>query len=140
MKDISFIYDKKQRCFDLNMLGSEIQFEETLQTGVSLSLFTDAKVDEFEIPDGKENRGFWADVLDGENTGSKLWLILRSKNKIDVPKSAEEYCKKALFWLIEDKLVDNIDCTAKIEKNNLIINIIIHHNNITSHFKYEVKP
>ncbi|RDB36709.1 phage GP46 family protein [Spirobacillus cienkowskii] len=138
MKDIAFFYDTEQRCFDLQCLGSEIQIEDSLRTAIALSLFTDAKVDEFELPRSETNRGFWADALDNHETGSKLWLLLRSKRNSHVIKKTEEYCKKSLEWLIEDKLVENIEVKAQINSHELTINITIFYQNKTSNFKFEV--
>lgn len=138
MKDIAFLYDTDQRCFDLQCLGSEIQIEDSLRTAIALSLFTDAKVDEFELPRGETNRGFWADALDNHDTGSKLWLLLRSKSNSHIVKKTEEYCKKSLEWLIEDKLVENIEVKAHINNYELTINITIFYQNKTSNFKFEV--
>lgn len=138
MKDIAFLYDTDQRCFDLQCVGTEIQMEESLRTAIALSLFTDAKVDEFELPRAETNRGFWADALDNHDTGSKLWLLLRSKRNSHVLKKTEEYCKKSLEWLLEDKLVENVNVQAQLNKKLLIINISIFYNNKTSNFKFEV--
>jgi phage gp46-like protein len=138
MKDIAFLYDTDQRCFDLQCLGSEIQIEDSLRTAIALSLFTDAKVDEFELLRSETNRGFWADALDNHDTGSKLWLLLRSKSNSHIVKKTEEYCKKSLEWLIEDKLVENIEVKAHINNYELTINITIFYQNKTSNFKFEV--
>jgi len=65
-------------------------------------------------------------------------LLLRSKSNSHIVKKTEEYCKKSLEWLIEDKLVENIEVKAHINNYELTINITIFYQNKTSNFKFEV--
>ena len=52
-----------------------------LKTAVVISLFTDRRVNEEDVPNGELNRGYWGDMdlPEGESLGSKLWLLKREK-------------------------------------------------------------
>jgi len=93
--------------FDLLIDVNDLATDNTLRTAVLISLFTDkrARVDD-DIPDGSRNRrGYWGDSfadVEGDEIGSHLWLLLRSKQTSETLNRAQEYAVKALQWLIDD--------------------------------------
>lgn len=98
--------------------------EEGLRTAVIMSLFTDQRVSEDELPEGDEFRGgFWGDVFEENSIGSKLWLLNRAKITRETKNRAEEYAYEALEWMIEDQLVTDISVIGFFEDNNLGIEI-----------------
>jgi phage gp46-like protein len=87
-----------------------------LETAAVISLFTDRLAepdDRLPDPGDGDRRGWWADWdHEGGLIGSRLWLISREKQTEDVRLRAEDYCREALAWMLEDDVADSIVVTA----------------------------
>ena len=101
-----------------------------LKTAISMSLLTDRRVDNPELPQGETyKRGWWGDCLnESENkTGSKLWLLHRKKFDQEAIELAKAYTLEALDWLIQDEITDTIDVQCEIlDHKTLLIHVIVH--------------
>ncbi len=89
---------------------AEDTLETYLRSAVIMSLFTDSRVTEDEVPEITERRGYWGDIdLDGgDSLGSKLWLHRRSKLTTDVANQVRDEAQAALDWLVEDNHVSEL--------------------------------
>lgn len=100
---------------DLVLAGPDLSLCNELTTAVLISLMTDrrARPDD-TIPDGSDPRGWWADAMDGEQIGSRLWLLERARNLPEVLRLAEGYIKEALQWLLDDGVASSVTavCSA----------------------------
>jgi phage gp46-like protein len=90
-----------------------------LVTGVLLSLFCDRRAeDDDPIPSGDgDRRGWWADEflpVEGDKYGARLWLLDRAVRRADVPPRAEEFCREALAWMLEDLVAARIEIAAEL--------------------------
>lgn len=112
--DLALIYDPNTYEFDLAVDGPDLAAEDSLVSAVMVSLFCDRLAQTYEVGQGEDRRGWWADSLtDGQQlTGSRLWLLERSKQLISVVKLAEQYCQEALAWMVEDGIVSAVNVTA----------------------------
>lgn len=108
--------------FDLVMDGPDLATDDGLETAAVVSLFTDARADPEELPEGHDDRrGFW-----GSDVGSKLWTLSREKTLNDVVVRAEEYTREALQWMQDDGVVSSIEVAANLEsREKLGINVYI---------------
>ena len=108
MSDISTVWDVTNG--DWLLSGASLQAGDDLQTAVIISIFTDglAAADD-TIPDGStDRRGWWGDQ--GQyTTGSRLWLLGRSKQTQQVLTAAQDYITQALQWLIDQGIVAKFD-------------------------------
>lgn len=80
--------------------------DESLETVVLLSLFTDAPATADEIAGAglTTQQGWWADAESIRTTriyGSKLWLLSRGKTTLATLRHAELYASDALRWLVD---------------------------------------
>lgn len=77
-----------------------------LHTAVITSLFSDAR--------DQRERGWWADLLAGRVTGSRLWRLHREKQTTDTLRRAEQYAADSLQWLLEQpqRLAENVAVAA----------------------------
>ena len=89
---------------------AEDTLETYLRSAVIMSLFTDSRVTEDEVPEITERRGYWGDIdLDGgDSLGSKLWLHRRSKLTTGVANQVRDEAQAALDWLVEDNHVSEL--------------------------------
>lgn len=102
--------------------------EETLQTAVILSLFTDARSDSDDVlPRGQTDRRGWCgeELMRGdaggagargarsESWGSRLWLIYASKTTDEVLDFAQFTAQEALAWMVRDGLAESVRVEAE---------------------------
>jgi len=111
--------------FDMAMASAELTTDNSLYTAVIMSLFTDrlANTDDV-IPDAtNDRRGWWADAISDvqqDKIGSRLWLLSREKQTINVLRRAEEYAYEALTWLLDDGIAKRINIVATNPKTSFL--------------------
>lgn len=117
MTDFSFeIKDNYE--IDLEIENGEFVKDNTLQSRIMISLFTDARCDTHELPAFQNSkRGYWGDCLFGEETGSKLWLLDQTKANTETLNRAKSYATEALSWIVEDGLADDLNVEASFDLN-----------------------
>ena len=95
---------------DTAVRNGDIVTDAGLETTVIISLFTDRRADpDDDLPDGETDpRGWWGDIVDDVMTGSRLWLLSREKQLPLVRQRAEQYCREALQWLIDDGIASTV--------------------------------
>lgn len=118
---------------DLVLDGDDLATDERLDTAVILSLFTDARAEPGEIDPGDDPRGWWGDTFasrDGDQLGSKLWLLRREKQLPAVLQRAKDYAEDALAWLLEDGIASAVTVNAEFtERGTLGLAVEIHRPN-----------
>lgn len=91
--------------------------EDTLQTAITLSLFTDARAgDDDVLPLGVTDRRGWvgdefmADSFDAtpDQWGSLFWLLYGGKATADVLPRARFYGQQALAWMVRDGIASQV--------------------------------
>ncbi|HYW57670.1 MAG TPA: phage GP46 family protein [Polaromonas sp.] len=112
-------------CADVGVACGDLMMGNDLSTAIMISLFTDRRADEDDvIPDGTDPRGWWADALDGERIGSRLWLLERSRSLPEVFARAKEYAEEALQWLLDDGVAAKVAVTAEGVRGTDCINVL----------------
>ncbi len=113
------------KIFVLEVENGDLAKDDGLQTAVLISLFTDQRVSDDELPAGeKSKRGWWADsfpTVDQDKIGSKLWLLERVKRTAETLRKFEDYCVEALNWLIDDGVAATIEVSASYDENNQLV-------------------
>lgn len=87
-----------------------------LTRALMISLFTWRRANPSDVIDGDDRMGWWADTLNGKNNdqpmgrkiGSRLWLLAREKLVNETVRRANDYCKEATAWLVEDGVADEV--------------------------------
>lgn len=113
--DIALRYDPEARAYDLALEAGDLAADETLQTAVLLSLYTDRRAHPSDaLPDGStDRRGCWSDAYSARPAGSRLWLIDREKELGTVLRRAREYGEESLAWIVEDGIADDVEVDAQ---------------------------
>jgi phage gp46-like protein len=87
-----------------------------LETAATISLFTDRLAlpdDKLPDPNDGDRRGWWADwEAEGGPLGSRIWLLSREKETEEVRQRAEDYCREALQWMLDDDVADAVEVSA----------------------------
>ena len=104
---------------DIKRDGSRFAEDGGLETAVLMSLFLDRRAEpDDEIPDGDDDpRGYWGDAfsaVEGDRTGSRLWLLRRSKLTDETLTRAREYSIEALEHFKEDGVANAIRVKTEI--------------------------
>src|ERR1051326_6857103 len=124
MSDIR-LYIAADGSIDRATSGADLSTDSALQTAVLDSLFTDARVESEDLPfAGASRRGWWGNLfpeVDGDEVGSKLWLLAREKRTTDTLNRAEEYTQEALQWLIDDGVAESVDVEPSYDTNGALI-------------------
>lgn len=115
---------------DIGLVGDDVGTDEGLQTAVILSLFTDRRAaDDDSEAVADHRRGWWADEFaaeDGDQIGSRLWLLDRAKTGADLGLRVEEYVREALAWMLRDEVVERIDVTTETRGQALGMEVTLH--------------
>lgn len=107
--------------FDLVIDEDEQRFveDEGLETPTSLSLFTDRRAtpDELKVfgVEPSANRGWPGDSfpeVDGDEWGSKLWLLERALRNDETLAFGEKFVEEALAWQVEDGIARSVVATT----------------------------
>jgi phage gp46-like protein len=103
----------------LLLSGFDLERDDGLQTAVIISLFTDRRASPEQIPvdlPQDDLRGYWGDIANAtpsDNTGSLLWLLAREKQLPQILGRAQQYCREALAWMVEDLVATRVEVTAE---------------------------
>jgi phage gp46-like protein len=124
MSDVSLFFLDDFNRFDMKVEKGDLDLETGLRTAVTISLFTNRRVTELEVPVGeKSRRGWWADAVaevEGDRIGSKLWLLDREKQTVDVLERAREYAEEALAWLVEDGVAESVSVSTTYPSRGIL--------------------
>jgi phage gp46-like protein len=99
---------------DVVTTDTDLERDDGLETSVIISLFTDRRASIDQIPPEfprDDLRGWWGDVaptVEGDQTGSLLWLLYREKQTPQVLARAQQYAQEALQWMLEDKIAQDV--------------------------------
>lgn len=98
----------------------DLRAEQGLATQVLILLQTDRRVEDSELRDGEENRGWIGDsfnLMDGETAlGSRLWLLRRRAIYDGIETDVEDYVREALEPLIEQGAAASLDIAVTADR------------------------
>lgn len=115
LADLAITWSNTLGSGDLSMIDSDLASDLELATAAVISLFTDRRAENDDVPpsgDARDRRGWWADQfadVDGDRVGSRLWLLARAKRTNETVLRAQEYAREALAWMLEDRVVSGVD-------------------------------
>jgi phage gp46-like protein len=99
-----------------------VDLEDTLQTAIIISLFTDrrATADDKLPANETDRRGWLGDELTGDDFdgrpdpwGSLLWTCYGGKSNTDLLESARFAASECLEWMVRDGIASRIEVTAQ---------------------------
>lgn len=102
--------------FDLQLNSSlDLATDSGLDTAIVISLFTD------RYDPATQQGGWWGDSHPDapELLGSRLWKLNKSKVSTQVLRTAEDYARESLQWLINDKLIQTLNVAASWERASM---------------------
>lgn len=130
MSDIALTYDATG-C-DLVLAGNDLKLDEGLNTAIIISLFSDRRArSDDPLPSGDgDRRGWWADaypVIEGDQIGSRLWLLSREKEIPETLRRAKEYAAEALAWLVSDGIAARVEVIPSVPRRGVLgLSVAVH--------------
>ncbi len=108
--------DSDVREGDFIFSDNDLETDDGLTTAIIISLYTDRRADDADVLPDENNidkRGWWGDKVspdvEGDEIGSKLWLLERAKTtSADAVPTVERYVEESLQWMIDDEAVKSI--------------------------------
>ena len=127
-KDIALLLNNF--IWDVEIQNGDLVGDGGLETAVVISLFTDKRVTEEQLPAFQTDRkGWWGDMIpvtENDQIGSRLWTLSREKILNETLRKHEDFCREALEWMIEDGVASSISIDATYnEKFYLVLEINI---------------
>jgi len=128
MQDIGIFYE--DFTFKLKVEKGDLVGDDGLETSVIISLFTDKRVSQENLPQGQTSRrGYWGDMfpdVEGDQIGSRLWTLGRSKILPQTLTAFENEARDCLQWMLDDNVAKTIEVSAstdEFDRLSLSINI-----------------
>lgn len=123
MSDLALVWDG-YNC-DLALSNADLLLDDGLQSAIYISLFSDGRAHSDDaLPDGtSDRRGWWADAwpqIEGDQIGSRLWLLDREKELPETLRRAKEYAKQALTWLVDDGIAVRVDVAVSVPRRGVL--------------------
>lgn len=107
--------------------GGDFSLVESFDTAIILSLFTDKRAEDSEVPSSLKRRGYFGNLSNSgkKELGSKLWLLDQARINQETLNLAIKYAEQALQWLIDDKYIRNLIVLGVISPNESTITLTI---------------
>lgn len=151
--DIKAVWDSDlaEGDFSFDDAAQDLDSDTGLETAVLISLFTDRRAKEDDVlPDSSnlDRRGWWGDLgspeVDGDQIGSRLWLLSREKTLEAVLIRAKEYAQESLAWLMDDGVAESIEVETErqgvVGSDRLALLVqIFKPGGVVTPFKYELQ-
>jgi phage gp46-like protein len=126
MKDVAIRLNSDGE-FDIAVSGGDLVSDDGLETAVAISLFSNARVSDSELPQGVTSKAGWfGDLLPddagsrSDQIGSKLWTLDREKRIPETLRKFEDYSKEALAWMISDGVAETVETSASFTDNGQV--------------------
>lgn len=105
---------------DHPLAPGDLRSEQGLASQVLIHLMTDRRVEESELREGEDNRGWLGDSfdqMDGEGPlGSRLWLLMRQALYEGIEIDVEDYVREALEPLIAQGAVASVGVAVSVDR------------------------
>jgi phage gp46-like protein len=115
MADVKLSYNSDSGEFDINIANGDFELDDSLETSVIISLFTD-------------KQSWWADetLPDEDSIGSLLYTLKNKTITNDLLNKMRTYALDSLSWLLIDGVAKSVDVTVtRVNQNRVDLNVVI---------------
>lgn len=120
MSDMKIVWDAFTSTATLPRTKGDFSKDDGLSTAIILSLLTWGRAGDEDLADD-DKKGWWGDSyadVEGDQIGSKIWLLFREKVTDETILRLKEYAAQSLNWLIEDKVATRVGVVAQRNADN----------------------
>jgi phage gp46-like protein len=114
-QDIGFFEGALGNGVDIRIENGDLKADNTFETSVMISLFSDRYVDQENLPDGiTDVAGWWGDLVNENDDpiGSRFRLLYTSKTVNETIVNMENYALEALQWMLDEGIAATITASA----------------------------
>lgn len=123
---ISLVYSNLAQVGDFTRLTKKnLDTDSSLETAATISLFTNARAQDEDDLDPKQDQGGWwgEQYLDQTGQlGSRLWLLTREVMSDANLKKCEQYAEEAFQWMVDAGVAASVSATAVLFPSATIAN------------------
>lgn len=116
-QDVGFFFTDGAHCPDMVIENGDLKADNSMHTAALISLFSNRRVAFEQLPAGETDRqGWWADLVsevEGDQLGSRLWLLDRRKIINATLIEAQSYIQEAFDWAIVDGIAAKVEATVE---------------------------
>ncbi len=128
--DVALRWSEIHGAADIALEDDDVAGDDGLDTALILSLFMDRRAQDGDTLPGApdDKRGYWADGLaevEGDQMGSRLWLLERAKLEPTLPQRARSLALDGLSWLSEDAVASEFDVSATVTGERIDLEVIV---------------
>ena len=120
MNDVG-LFIKNGTYFDIELDQADLKADDGLETPLTISIFTDARVTDEQLPYGSTSkRGWWGDMFPdqpGDKIGSRIWTLNPGKITNETKNKATDYCRESTKWMIDDGIASVINISSEYNEN-----------------------
>jgi phage gp46-like protein len=119
--------DKTNTVWDVTFTNGDLTSTNNLDTAVLMSLYTDVRASNSEVPEIQRRRGWWGNIVSNYpdyQIGSKLWLLYQARLNQDTLNLVKTYIYNCLSWMIDDGFITGINVATEATSNEGILILI----------------
>jgi len=90
-----------------------------MESAVRVSLFTNARLDESEMPDPMRRGGWIGNLLSGRQLGGKLHALENARITTAYVGKAKEFAARSLDWMTEDNVSRGVSNSVSVQKQHV---------------------
>jgi phage gp46-like protein len=124
MQDLSFVMNDNGLIV-LAIRDGDLIGVDGMETALQVSIFTDARLDESEMPDPVRRGGWLGNVFSGRQLGGKLHALENARVSTAYVGKAKEFASRSLDWMIEDGVSRGVVCNVSANQQTIMHNIAI---------------
>lgn len=114
--DIKLTKDEDTGIYDISFENGDFKLVDNLETSLQMSIFNEVRADASEVPAPERRRGWWGNVtnmIEGDQIGSKLWLLEQERRTPTTLSLAIKYLRDALQHYIDEGLATSIEVNGE---------------------------
>lgn len=139
--DVALLFSPGTIEADIALDGVDLLTDHDLESAIIISLFTNRRASNDDVVENGDRQGWWGDTyaeIQGDQIGSRLYLLFREKQTQQVLNRAFQYVTEAVQWLITDKVAESITVNVEIVRMGVLgIGLVVVKPQGTKTFKYQ---
>ena len=137
MDKIDILLEKnEQGLYDIQFENGDLKSDDSFDTSINITLFTDRRADESEQPNAEYRRGWWGNLFSsvaGFEIGSKGWLLDQQRATENTLNTGVSYYQDASQWFVDDGHLDEVQTSGVLGQDNVEFTLdYIRSNNIVA--------
>ena len=137
MDKIDILLEKNtQGLYDIQFENGDLKSDDSFDTSINITLFTDRRADESEQPNAEYRRGWWGNLfssVEDFEIGSKLWLLDQERATDNTLYNGVSHLQNAFQWYVDDGHLQEVQVSGVLGQSNIDFKVdLIRSNNVVA--------